>query len=714
MEVEGHVACPVTTVDVRLASASSSWLLLLFFSTGAKDEVVIQESASLQRPVVVVVVVMPLEVVIPAAGCEHLAVKLAPPSPDCRRSRSPSSQSSRPASPTSIESDGMGTSSSMITASSTSVSSTTTTALDMNTTTEESDMSEASPPSKAFDKATNLAILEKRMRIGKTRTTHTRYQNVERSFRAPEGNVINLQHEQYALTYGMMCGIRDSAGLQKPFKQRLTMDDFMLVDNKIFPANSQLQHPFKFKDYSPDVFRQVRRRFGIDLADYMLTLSGDFNFIEFMSNSKSGQFFFYSHDGRFMIKTQTKDESKFLRRILPHYYKFVMENPNTLITRFYGMHRVKMHHLRRKMHFVIMASVFDTPLDIHARFDLKGSRVGRHASPKEHERGSAGVLKDNDLLEKGFHLQMGMARRAIFLVQLRKDVEFLKQMKIMDYSLLIGVHDSGCELQNDLYTGTPTSDSSESVTSEQGGSSKSLPASPARSDPELAVSVPQSRPYRSSSMPDNDIHLQPPPALSAISSIQTRLALSPPNTPTGSEGRMSLDLDSDNDSETSSDGGFSFGNAFGDFSPANRSSFGSLPSTPRGSGSTMAPLSPRLLDTTAYAEYSESVFCKDEGGIYGRDRHGRKNGFVYFLGIIDILQQYNTRKIAETFIKGLRHNRKQISSVNPDFYGDRFIEFMEKHVVQDDTLISPRPWPCPSPTASLEAPSRMEDAACRL
>ena len=72
-----------------------------------------------------------------------------------------------------------------------------------------------------------------------------------------------------------------------------------------------------------------------------------------------------------MIKTQTKAESKFLRRILPHYYKFVMENPNTLITRFYGMHRVKMHHLRRKMHFVIMASVFDTPKEIHQRYDLK-------------------------------------------------------------------------------------------------------------------------------------------------------------------------------------------------------------------------------------------------------------------------------------------------------------------------------------------------------
>ncbi|CEG46194.1 Phosphatidylinositol-4-phosphate-5-kinase (PIPK-C) [Plasmopara halstedii] len=641
---------------------------------------------------------MPVEVVVPVeldlinnfndVGPELLPQQMVAVSSNCQLTISPSSQSSHPSSPTSIESDGFELSHSMINSSSTSITTATTSAtLDLSASTETYVDDSASLASKANSK-TNLSILEKRMRIGKSKLGHARYKNVKRSFKPPEGNVINLHHEQYALTYGMMCGIRDSAGLQNPFKQRLTMDDFMSVDNKIFPATGQLQHPFKFKDYSPDVFRQVRRRFGIDLADYMLTLSGDFNFIEFMSNSKSGQFFFYSHDGRFMIKTQTKDESKFLRRILPHYYKFVMENPDTLITRFYGMHRVKMHHLRKKMHFVIMASVFDTPLDIHARFDLKGSRVGRHATLKEHQRGSAGVLKDNDLLEKGFHLQMGVARRTIFLVQLRKDVEFLKQMKIMDYSLLIGVHDSGCELSNDLYMGATWSDSSGSVMSDQGSNSMSSPSSPARSDPGLTI---------------------------AVSSIQTRLALSPPSTPTFGDGYKGLDLDSDNDSETSSDGGFglSFGNAFGDFaSPANRSPFGSLPSTPRGSVSTMTPLSPRLLDTTAYAEYSESVFCKDEGGMYGRDRHGRKNGFVYFLGIIDILQQYNTRKIAEAFIKGLRHNRKQISSVNPDFYGDRFIEFMEKHVVQDDTLISPRPLVSPTSASSVDSMPHMEDDAC--
>ena len=68
----------------------------------------------------------------------------------------------------------------------------------------------------------------------------------------------------------------------------------------------QLNQTFKFKDYAPTVFRRIRERFGIDSAEYMLSLCGIKNFIPFSANSKSGQFFFFSHDRKFMIKTQTK------------------------------------------------------------------------------------------------------------------------------------------------------------------------------------------------------------------------------------------------------------------------------------------------------------------------------------------------------------------------------------------------------------------------
>ncbi|CAH0473263.1 unnamed protein product [Peronospora belbahrii] len=599
------------------------------------------------------------------------AIKITPLPPDRRGSLSP--QSSRPASLTVIESDVVESSNLMITLRFFSASTLTSAKLDLNLTTENS-VAEAEQGLLALKakKKADLLLLDSQMAIRKTKLGHNRFKRSERSFRAPA----------------------DSAGLQTPFKQRLTMDDFMLVDKKIFPANAQLRHPFKFKDYSPDVFRQVRRHFGIDLADYMLTLSGDFNFIEFMSNSKSGQFFFYSHDGRFMIKTQTKDEFKFLRRILPHYYKFVMENPNTLMTRFYGMHRVKMHYLRRKMHFVIMASVFDTPLEIHARYDLKGSRIGRHASVKEHERGSAGVLKDNDLLDKGFHLQMGAAQRAIFLAQLRKDVEFLKRMKIMDYSLLVGVHDSACRLRDNLYTSVSMSNNGhESLMSQD--SCTSLPTSLAISHFGF-VDVPKIRPHHSASMPLDSIQLHPPLMRRAIAKKDTRLALSPPNTPTWSDCGTDLKGDTDSNFElndlTSSESEVSrsFGAAFEEYSSsATYSSYGSSSSTPR-DASIIVPLSPRLLDTGAYVEYSQSVFCKEDGGICGRDQNGQKNGFVYFLGIIDILQQYNTRKIAETFFKGLRHNRKYISAVAPEFYGNRFIEYMTNYVVRDNTNVSHR------------------------
>lgn len=66
------------------------------------------------------------------------------------------------------------------------------------------------------------------------------------------------------------------------------------------------------------------------------SFEGNYNFLEFISNSKSGQFFFYSHDGKYMIKTQTKEENKFMKRVLPHYYKFVTENPHTMLVRILG------------------------------------------------------------------------------------------------------------------------------------------------------------------------------------------------------------------------------------------------------------------------------------------------------------------------------------------------------------------------------------------
>ena len=41
---------------------------------------------------------------------------------------------------------------------------------------------------------------------------------------------------------------------------------------------------------------------------------------------------------------------------------------------------------------------------------------------------------------------------------------------------------------------------------------------------------------------------------------------------------------------------------------------------------------------------------------------------VYYIGIIDILQLYNTRKVAENFFKGFTYDRHEISAGSLTYY----------------------------------------------
>lgn len=266
-----------------------------------------------------------------------------------------------------------------------------------------------------------------------------------------KGKVIDGKHELYTMSIAVMLGMRTSIGrtnmeMSETAHNKLRWldnDDLMAVVKYVFPPRGgditpphPLSHTFKFKDYSPLGFAYLRRMFGVNEYDFLLSVCGNANYIEFQSNAKSGQFFFYSKDGKYMIKTMTNAESKFLRRILPHYFRHCSLNPNTLVTKFLGMYRVKLYHLRRNVKFVVMKSVYDTDKHLDQLFDVKGSSKGRDARPGE------AVKKDNDvrraLPDGAFVLEPGL--RDKLRIQVQKDCEWLKSMKIMDYSMLIGVH----------------------------------------------------------------------------------------------------------------------------------------------------------------------------------------------------------------------------------------------------------------------------------
>lgn len=97
---------------------------------------------------------------------------------------------------------------------------------------------------------------------------------------------------------------------------------------------------------------------------------------------------------------------------------------------------MKLFHLRRNVKFVIMNSVYYTDKYLQTFYDLKGSVTGRTA------RSGQDVKKDNDLrasLPDGA-IALNPTTRERVRKQIVADCEFMTKMKIMDYSLLMGIH----------------------------------------------------------------------------------------------------------------------------------------------------------------------------------------------------------------------------------------------------------------------------------
>ena len=209
------------------------------------------------------------------------------------------------------------------------------------------------------------------------------------------------------------------------------------IGNELTPS---AKYDFKFKDYAPFVFRELREDcFQLDPADYLLSLTAQYILSELGSPGKSGSFFYFSRDYRFIIKTIRHSEHQFLRSILKRYHAHVRENPHTLLSRFYGLHRVKLPH-GRKIHFVIMNNLFPAHKDIHESYDLKGSTVGRIYPEERARENPRAVLKDLNWINRGKELELGPEKRALLTEQLRRDAELLKELQVMDYSLLVGIH----------------------------------------------------------------------------------------------------------------------------------------------------------------------------------------------------------------------------------------------------------------------------------
>uniref|UniRef100_UPI00398EFB53 phosphatidylinositol 4-phosphate 5-kinase type-1 gamma-like isoform X3 n=1 Tax=Pristiophorus japonicus TaxID=55135 RepID=UPI00398EFB53 len=221
------------------------------------------------------------------------------------------------------------------------------------------------------------------------------------------------------------------------------MQDFYVVESIFFPSEGSNLTPahhfpdFRFKTYAPVAFRYFRELFGIRPDDYLYSLCNE-PLIELSNPGASGSLFYVTSDDEFIIKTVINKEAEFLQKLLPGYYMNLNQNPRTLLPKFYGLYCVQSGG--KNIRVAVMNNVLPRVVKMHMKYDLKGSTYKRRASRKEREK-CRPTFKDLDFMQDfPDGLLMDTDTNTALVKTLQRDCLVLESFKIMDYSLLLGVH----------------------------------------------------------------------------------------------------------------------------------------------------------------------------------------------------------------------------------------------------------------------------------
>ena len=213
---------------------------------------------------------------------------------------------------------------------------------------------------------------------------------------------------------------------------------------------------FILKEFAGVIFNNIRLYLGFDKDDFIasispqdfiteLMMSNQTIFDELCSTGRSGSLFYYTRDGKFIVKTIKKDEYKFIKQILPDYFRHLKTYPLSLLPKFLGCYVLtrKVKKKRDKIYFIVMINVFSTSKRIHIRYDLKGSRIGRRVLTGKHDKEILEkedmALKDLDLEKRKEKIYVGL-KIDILQKQIKNDADFLCKIQANDYSLLLGIH----------------------------------------------------------------------------------------------------------------------------------------------------------------------------------------------------------------------------------------------------------------------------------
>ncbi|CAH8524445.1 unnamed protein product [Schistosoma margrebowiei] len=493
----------------------------------------------------------------------------------------------------------------------------------------------------------------------------------------------------------LMWGINYSFSALNHVKQRalLLKDDFkaymkVKVNNHHFNKEN-MPSRFKFKEYCPMVFKSLRDRFGVDKMDYWDSFTRHQPLWD-STRGKSGSKFLVTYNRQFVAKTISSEEVEQMHQMLEEYYSYIVKgHGQTLLPQFLGLYRLTVND--QESYILVMRNVFSPRLAIHKKYDLKNILYSSHhvkrsvsihsfvahgstelssskinidnpvtVLDKERKRrlrikkhsfqsttGSKPLptLKDADFLTDLCKMHIGEESKKKMLSTLECDIQFLQENNLIDYSLLIGVHNPEIALANSI---EDAGDDGEGTGGGGGG-----------------VLEPNSRGFDDRMVSAGD-------GLGTLSSQWQcgRLSMA--------RSSIVLGLSSSAAAEAASCGvGVVTGNAStGDDDDEEEDGI-SIPEN-----NTQVPTSELTPpDSPPGAECLPQLFS---GELHPTLEHyGIKSSIdsphplIYFVAIIDILTRYGMRKRTAQTYKTVKHGADG-GSVKPEFYGRRLFEFVEQ------------------------------------
>ncbi|GAA6016064.1 hypothetical protein JCM10207_004429 [Rhodosporidiobolus poonsookiae] len=189
-------------------------------------------------------------------------------------------------------------------------------------------------------------------------------------------------------------------------------------------------------------FEALRRQCGCD-TQFIESLSRCFKWDAVGGKSKVD--FMKTLDDRFIVKQLSRPEMEVFARFAPAYFQYMadalFQGKPTVLAKVFGIYRISLGKHYRNVDFLVMENLFYGH-QLKQIFDLKGSTRNRRAEENNP------VLLDENLLEISLKNPFYVREESKQYIKqaIYNDSQFLSDLNVMDYSLVVGVDAVNAEL----------------------------------------------------------------------------------------------------------------------------------------------------------------------------------------------------------------------------------------------------------------------------